>query len=311
MWKKTKLKSFLKEEQKNNNSLLFTPPGTYTGFFRPYVGMSRNMLIFDSTESDRYGFSWMKFKFWLLRKEQTKSFENSKQVIFISKYAKKTAQKFLKKDISNAPIIHHGVNKKFVEKPKAQKPITDYKESPFKLLYISPITVYKHHVPLIKAVKKLHEEGYPIQLDLVGGSYAKSLKAFNEECNSDSSYQKIVKYHGKVAYDTIENFYKTSDAFIFASTCENMPNILIEAMSAGLPVMCSNFNPMPEFLGTSHPFYFDPTEEKEAYNKLKKFIDSPESRYSSAQASFAKTQEYNWVKCAEETFECLISTLKQ
>ena len=36
--------------------------------------------------------------------------------------------------------------------------------------------------------------------------------------------------------------------FIFASTCENMPNILIEGMSSGLPILCSNYLPMPEFL---------------------------------------------------------------
>ncbi len=311
MWKKRKFKSFLKQENNTKNTLLFSPTGTYAGFFKPYVGMSRNMLIFDSIESNRYGFSWMKFKFWLLRKEQIKSFENSKKVIFISNYAKETIQKFLKKNISNDPIIHHGVNKKFVKKPKLQKPISDFKSSHYKLLYISPITVYKHHVPLIRTVKKLYKEGYPIQLDLVGGSYPKSLKAFNSEYNSDDVYKEIVKYHGKVSYDTIENFYKTSNAFIFASTCENMPNILIEAMSAGLPVLCSSFNPMREFLGNNHPFYFDPTDEKETYDQLKIFLESNELRYSSAQVSFAKTQKYNWEKCAEETFECLISTLKQ
>ena len=36
-----------------------------------------------------------------------------------------------------------------------------------------------------------------------------------------------------------KNYYHDADAFLFASSCENMPNILLEAMISGLPIISS------------------------------------------------------------------------
>ena len=310
LWKKQQLDLFLKLENKNHNSILFSPPGTYTGFFKPFIAMSRNMLIFDTQESNRYGFSWMKLKFWILRKEQKKSFKNATSIIFISNYAKKTVQNFLKKDISAAPIINHGVNQKFNFVIKEQHNILAYKDKPFELLYISPLTVYKHQITLIKSVLKLYKEGYNIKLNLVGGAYAPYAKKFETEFQKDKLYAQIINYKGKVPYKTIEDFYKTSEGFIFASTCENMPNILIEAMSSGLPILCSNFQPMPEFLGNDHPFYFDPTDEASVYTNLKLFLEQPENRKKSAIETKLRVKKYTWSDCSKKTFQYLFINLK-
>ena len=50
--------------------------------------------------------------------------------------------------------------------------------------------------------------------------------------------------------------YSEHDGIIFASTCENMPNILIESMGCGKPIACSKKLPMPQFLKEGG-FYFD------------------------------------------------------
>ena len=311
LWKKLHFEKHLKTVKEN--ALLFNPAGTYTGAFKPHVEMSQNMLIWDATESNRYGkTSLMKFKFKLLRRVQKKAFNNSKGIILISQYAKTTIQKYLNKDIFNAPIIHHGVNQKFNQEVKTQQHISKYtKSQPYNLLYISPITVYKHQLQLIRVVKKLNKEGFNIKLNLVGGNYKSYYQKFNEEFNSDQDYSKIINYHGKVPYEAIENFYKTSDGFIFASTCENMPNILIEAMSSGLPLLCSNYQPMPEFLGDKHPFYFDPTNEESVYKNLKIYLQNPEQRQESAISAKLKSEQYTWQKCSEQTFEYLLKTLKK
>ena len=39
-----------------------------------------------------------------------------------------------------------------------------------------------------------------------------------------------------------------ANLFIFASSCENMPNTLLEGMASGLPIACSDRGPMPETL---------------------------------------------------------------
>ena len=50
-----------------------------------------------------------------------------------------------------------------------------------------------------------------------------------------------------------------------------MPNILIEAMSSGLPILCSNYSPMSEFLKDGGE-YFNPTSVESTEKSILKFI---------------------------------------
>ena len=61
------------------------------------------------------------------------------------------------------------------------------------------------------------------------------------------------------ATEDILNWLKNSDLFVFASSCENMPNTLLEAMSTGLPIACSFRGPMIEVLKDGG-LYFNPEE---------------------------------------------------
>ena len=70
---------------------------------------------------------------------------------------------------------------------------------------------------------------------------------------------------------------------LFASSCENLPNILLETMGARLPIACSNRQPMPEILGEGGE-YFDPEKSDTIYDAIIKLIHSSKksakSRYS-------------------------------
>lgn len=304
IWKLFILKKILTNNK--GKALLFVPAGTYIGSFRPFVSMSRNMLIFDSVESDRFGLSLMKLKFTILRFIQKSCFEKSTSIIFLSNYAKSTIQNYLSRNIHSMPIIRHGINKKFKCTPVVDNTVVFNESRPFELLYISGILPYKHQIPLIKAVKKIYNEGKHIKLTLVGGHDNTYFELFKKELNSDSlTYSKCVNYIGLMDYNQIQKIYKFSDGFIFSSSCENMPNILIEAMSSGLPILCSDFEPMPEFLNSNYPFLFDPTDEVSVYDMLNTFLIDKELRNKTRFYTFEESEKYSWVKCANETFSHL------
>lgn len=295
---------FSKYVNNQKNAVLFNPPGTYIGNFKPFVVMSHNMLIWDKKERRRFGkFSILNLKFLLLNRIQKKSFNKASGILFISKYAQNTILNQLKTK-ANTIIIHHGINERFIKKPKLE--IANCSE----LLYISNLTHYKHQVILLKASLRLFKEGNKFTLNLVGGYNPDYKKYFDQEFKSHPEYKEFVKYHGKVPFEEIHDFYKNVNGFIFASSCENMPNILIEAMSAGLPILSSNYEPMPEFLGQEHLFYFDPTSVESTYNGLKNFINSKQLA-TSAQNSYQKSLQYNWEDCAKETFSFLYQTLEK
>src|SRR5262249_3464597 len=96
----------------------------------------------------------------------------------------------------------------------------------------------------------------------------------------------------------------------FASSCENMPNILLEAMSAGLPIACSKLGPMPEVLGDAGE-YFDPENPAEIAVAIEKLVRSPDLRERNAALAVGRSQQLSWERCARETFSFLAECVRQ
>lgn len=279
-------------------SLLFTPGGLYSGHFKPYVSMSQNMLVFEQKERARFGISLPRLRLKMLSFAQKKSFKHAEAVIFISLYAKNYIEKLHKKNY-NSTIVYHGVSSRFKCFPRPQKATSEFsKNHPFKLLYVSIINVYKHQKPIIEAVNELNSKGYHIQLNLVGSAYAPYLKKIKPLLSEFAIYK------GKMPFEEIESVYQSSDAFIFGSTCENMPNILVEAMSAGLPIMSSNYGPMPEIL-KDNGIYFDPLNYEDIKSTILELYHNQELRTSLAARAYNASNEYSWEVCSENTFKFL------
>lgn len=284
--------------------ILFSLAGDYIGKFTPLVSMSRNMLLYERD-------IWIDIKspieilrFWLNFKKQEKCFKSSKGIIFISKYAKDYISNQLHLENKNKSLIHHGISSRFIGNVDNQRHISEYDfNNPFKFLYVSTIHVYKNHTNLVKAITALREEGYPIIINLVGGIIFKSegdklLRLINKV----DPKKEFIFYNGNSEYEKIDLFYKHTNGIIYASTCENMPNILIESMASGLPIACSDKEPMPEFLKEGG-FYFDAKSVSSIKKALKVYLESPKERSLNAEISIQYAKEYSWKKTSNQTFE--------
>ncbi len=289
----------------NNCDLIFAPGGSVLCNFRPIVTMSQNMLPFESREARRYGISWITLRLILLRWLQSKGFKSASGVIFLTNYAKEQVIKVIGNLSIPSTIIPHGLNPRFCEEPKKQYDKAKYNlENPFQILYVSIVDQYKHQWHIVEAVAKLRKEGYPVALNLVGPSYLPAKKRLMESINKFDVNDEWVKYHGPVPYLELHHIYKEAHLGVFASSCENLPIILLETMASGLPIACSNKGPMPEVLGNAG-IYFDPERPIEVYHAIKKLIDNTQLRSEKSQASFHKVKRYSWDVCAFETFSFL------
>ncbi|MGL2995216.1 glycosyltransferase family 4 protein [Flavobacterium sp. TSSA_36] len=296
-------------QQKYNCDVLFVPGGTFFGSFLNVVSMSQNMLPFEKEERNRFP-SWKtQFKFKILKYSQSTTFKKSQGIIFLTNYAKEYITNEINLKNNSKVIIPHGINLSFLNDPKKQQDIADYTfDNPFKLLYVSIVTVYKHQWNVVAAVLKIREEGFPITLDLVGTYTEESLKKLKQILSND--IYNCINYRGLIPYEELDEIYKDADSFVFASSCENMPIILIEAMTAGLPIASSNYGPMPEVLGDAG-FYFDPLKTEEIYLSIKEMLISKEKREKYAWESFNKSINYTWKECSDKTFEYLSLVAKK
>jgi len=291
---------------------LFSPGGTLPIFSNiVMVTMSQNMLPFDSEASNTFGkFSLIRLKMFLLRHIQSRSFKKADGVIFLTKYASNQIKKFLGNLRGSKIIIPHGIEDRFFFQPRIQHPIATYSlEKPFRLLYISILMPYKHQVELALAVTELRKSGVPVEIQFIGASWGWYSKEFHLLLKKLDSEQAFLKYTGSMPFKELHKFYRASDAFIFASSCENLPNILVEAMAAGLPIASSNKGPMPEILGDSG-IYFESRNVSSIVDAIRSLINDDALRSRLAMSGFEKSQSYSWEKNASKTFGFIEQVIK-
>ena len=297
-------------KQKYNCNLIFAPGGTFLGSFENIVTMSQNMLPFEKVEYSRFN-SWkVRLRFRLLFFTQSLTFKKSRAIIYLTNYAKNKITSNLNLKHSKSIIIPHGINPAFINEPKFQKPINEFNQlHPFKLLYVSIVTEYKHQWNIAEAILKLKAQGYPVTLDLIGGATQKAKEKLDKILKSEDNSDNSVRYLGLIPYEDLSNYYTSSNGFVFGSSCENMPIILIEAMTAGLPIASSNFGPMPEVLGDGG-IYFDPTNIESTFETIKHLLDNPKLRNKISTIAYNKSINYTWKECSHKTFEFLSEIIK-
>ena len=247
------------------------------------------------------------YTFWsFIKNFEIVFFENISN-IFLSKFARKTVKKVTGNLKGSVILIPHGINEKFINLPQKQLNISSYSiKNNYKILYVSTISLYKHQWNVIEAVAKLRNKyGWPLELNIVG-SVGDSL-AIKKLKNSIALWdpkRKWVKFNGPVSHGLLNKVYKKANLGIFASSCENMPNILIEMMAMGLPVACSNKGPMKQFLKQSGS-YFNPESPKEIFHSLKNLIKNPTLRKKNSKNSYKIAKKYSWNQSSKATFNFL------
>lgn len=288
--------------------VLLVPGGSFSGDFHCVVTMSQNLLPFEWKELRRYGCSLLTVKLLLLRLIQSRSFRRSTGVIFLSHYALRSVLKVTGPLVGALTVVPHGLNSRFTIRPRPQKQIENYtKSNPYRLLYVSIIDQYKHQWHVVEAVAKLRKlTGWAITLDLVGPAYPRALHRLESAIETHDPHGTWAHYHGAVPYTELHRFYSKANLGVFASSCENMPNILLEMMGAGLPVACSDLGPMTEIMGDAG-VYFNPECSESIYKALSRLINSIELRSHSSSCCFDIASKFTWQRCAHETLAFLVT----
>lgn len=294
-----------REARRAGCHVLFVPGGAYCGNFRPVVTLSQNMLPFEFRELRRYGWSPRMWQLLLLRFAQGWAFRRADGVIFLTQYARRRILEVVGNPSGPTRVIPHGVDQRFVGPLRRQRDIAEYSpERPFRITYVSIVDLYKHQWHVVEAVAELRRRGWPVALDLIGPAYPPALRRLEATLDRVDPRREWACYRGAEPYKTVHRRYQQSELGVFASSCENLPIILLEAMAAGLPLACSNRGPMPEVIGMDMPL-FDPEKPDELTALLEELILRPARRKEVSEKAQERMRAYNWDECAMETFDFL------
>ena len=300
-WQRLRLK---KLAEAAGCDVLYVLSGSDASGFKPMVTISQNLLPFEWREMRRFGLSLYTLKFLLLRWTQSNSFHKADGLIFLTQYARNAVLKVTGPLRGKNVIIPHGINPRFFQQPRTQRLSKEFDHTkPCRVLYVSVVDVYKHQCMVATAVAQLRSSGVPIILELIGPA-SRSVNKLKKTINRIDSEGAFINYRGAVPHEELHKFYKSADIGIFASSCENLPNILLEGMAAGLPMACSSMGPMPEVLGDAG-VYFNPENSHDIARALSELINSSDLRVQFAQAAFERAQQYSWKESADKTFDFL------
>ena len=268
LWEKFLLPRYLK---KNHVDVYFQPaagvPIRVPARCRS-VTMLRNMLPFEDRERQRFPlFSKVRLKMSLQKRQIIKSLKRYDRIIFISSYSRDFIARFIPDINERSTVIPHGLNEQFLER-NGEFDVGTFGLRPGQFyLYVSILDYHKAQLEVVREWKLLSDRGFKYPLVLAGFLNRQDyVKKVRDEIRR-SGLEKQVILTGAIPNRKLPGFCASARALIFASSCECCPNILLEKMSSGKPLFCSDIRPMPEFGGNA-PFYFSPYQPGDLSKKI-------------------------------------------
>ena len=111
--------------------------------------------------------------------------------------------------------------------------------------------------------------------------------------NIDVKYKEKIIFTGFLNTENLENIYSNANLFIYPSLYEGFGIPVLDAMSRGLPVLCSNTSSLPE-VGGDAACYFNPTDPSDITDKITRVITDTELQRTMIQNGHVNTKKYQW-----------------
>ncbi len=172
-------------------------------------------------------------------------------------------------------------------------------------LYIGALHPRKNIHGLLKAFE-LYRSGSIRQekLIVVGGAMFKT-KAISQML-AGMRFRDEVIFTGRLATGDLHRVLGAATALTFVPFFEGFGVPVLEAMTAGIPVICSNTSSLPEVAGEA-ALYVNPDRPEEIAEAMQKVSLSPELRLSMIQKGFSEARRYSWDESARKLWQSILS----
>ncbi len=124
----------------------------------------------------------------------------------------------------------------------------------------------------------------------------------------DRGIQERVIFVDHVSDDRLPSLFRASDAFVFASLEEGFGLPPLEAMAAGVPVVCSDAGPLPEVVGDA-AYLVDARDSEAIASGLRRVLGEQQLRAELIKRGENRARQFSWQKTAEKTIENYVSVV--
>lgn len=239
----------------------------------------------------------------LIDSKKTQILKTLEDVSSITVVSNNLKTKLVEHNISSDKItvIHNGVDvNKFHlrEKSACRKKLGISTVIPT-VTYVGRLSSEKNICTLINAIKIVLDKGKQIRLLIVGDGPLRNELANQVE---ELGIEENITFTGSVRHDDIALWISATDYFCLPSLTEGCPNVVLEALSCGRPVIGSTAGAIPDLIVDSkNGFVFDPIDTKNLANLLLKSMDTNWNEYEIRTTVVNKT----WDKVALRYLEIM------
>ncbi len=166
------------------------------------------------------------------------------------------------------------------------------------ILFVGRLSKNKGVENIIKAVKELNEDKVILNIAGWGEEYD-----FLKELIIKSNVQHKVNLLGRVFGKSLIELYQNSDILIMNSATEGTPMVILEAFSAGIPVIATPVGNIPKLINEGYNGEFTDGSVDTIVHKIKKVIDSIDEYKKS---SLASSEKYSYKNVNKRIYNLLL-----
>lgn len=178
------------------------------------------------------------------------------------------------------------------------------KEKPIKLLSTMNENLYKGLDFVLKTAKLLKELHINFEWNIVGLNENNQIKPIIESILNEKFFDNNIKFKGIHSGEKLGSLLANSSIYIHASSADNSPNSICEAMVVGIPVIATNIGGIPSLIRDGIDGILVPFDDVQmlAYHIVKITSDEEFSNFLSTNSIITSHKRHDKNKIKMEIF---------
>lgn len=267
------------------------------GFTAPVLPPCPNVTVFHDLQHKRHPeyFRWFDLPAWNLF--LWAAVRRSRLLLADSEATRDDLVRYYNVAPERVRVALLGVEDEFFSVAEWRGPVRPY------LLCVSTLHPHKNIERLVRVFKTFRESHPEYELVLAGmrGFRTAVIEALVQELGLGAS----VRITGWIPRQDLYTLYRHAAAFVYPSTFEGFGLPVLEAMAAGVPLACSDIEPIRSIVrGTA--VLFDPLSDTGMLEALRQVTGPRDTG-----PALTRAREFTWARCARVTLDAVEAAAKE
>lgn len=214
--------------------------------------------------------------------------ERSDRIIAVSQFTADQVTSLLGIEPARLRVVHHGVHRERFSTAREREKI---------VLHVGAIQRRKNIARLVRAFESLDSEWRLVLAGSAGFGSEEILAGIEQ-----SAARSRIEVTGYLSQPQMDDLYARASIFAFPSLDEGFGIPLLEAMAAGVPIVCSDTSALPEVVGDA-AIKIDPQREESIAEGLLRLAHSEDVRHTLTRRGQQRVQTFTWETAVEKTWK--------